>query len=499
MPDIVKMPAAEWLPDLPAHDNPGATEALNVLPRTVRSYGPLGGLTAYSTTALGARCQGAFSGRSLAGVVTSFAGDATKLYRLVGAAFQNVSAGGFAPYTIAADEHWRFCQMGERVIATDLANPPQSWTLDVSTAFADLSADAPRCRHVAVIEPGFLMCGNLSSAANGVQWSAIDDPTSFPTPGGAAAAAVQAGANATLQGGWVQALIGAVGGAAGAVFMERAIYRLEYVGPPEMFAFREIERARGTPAPNAVVNVGPVAFYLGEDGFYAFDGSRSTPIGASKVDKTFFADLDQTYFHRVYAAADPINKLVVWAYPNAGASHGDPNRLLIHNWETGWWSHAELECELLYRALSHGYSLDALDALGFTLDALPFSLDSRAWSGGRIVLAGFNTAHNLALFTGANLAATVETGEADGGAGRRLFVSGLRPLIDGGIVTPAAGGRDDFAAAPAYGAATGAGADGFCPQRVAARNARARIAVEAGGAWTHLWGVEARVTRQGFR
>ena len=56
MPDIVKMPAAEWLPDLPAHDNPGATEALNLLPRTGRSYGPLSGLTAYSTTALGARC-----------------------------------------------------------------------------------------------------------------------------------------------------------------------------------------------------------------------------------------------------------------------------------------------------------------------------------------------------------------------------------------------------------------------------------------------------------
>jgi len=496
---VLDIPAAPWLPDLPEKDNPGQTEALNVVPRTGKSYGPLSGLSALSTTPLSARCQGAFSGRSAAGTVTTFAGDATKLYRLVSGAFVNVSQGGGSPHNTSADETWRFAQMGERVIATNFADNPQAWTLDGSSAFADLSADAPKARHLAVIDPGFLMLGNIGSTPNGLRWCAIKDPTSWPTPGTSAAALVQAGENTGLSGGWVQAVIGAVGGAQGAVFMDRAIYRIEYVGPPDIFAFREVERARGTPASNSVINIGPIAFYLGEEGFYRFDGSGSTPIGASQVDKTFFSDLDQNNFHRVYAAADPINKLVMWAYPNASASSGNPNRIIMHNWETGWWSHAELTLEYLFRSLSQSTGLDSLDALGYNLETLPFSLDSRVWTGGKLILSAFNDSHNLASFGGAALAATLETAEVDGGEDRRLFISGIKPKVDGGTITSAVGHRNDDASAPSYTTATAVGADGFCPHRISARNARARVSIAAGGSWQHFSGCKARAKPEGVR
>jgi hypothetical protein len=495
--DIVKVPAAEWLPDLPAHANPGSTVARGVVPRSDKSYGPLASLTALSTVALDARCQGAFSGRSLNGNVTTFAGDATNLYRLSGSSFSDVSG---ATYATAADATWRFCQAGERVIATNYTNNIQAWTLDSSSAFGDLDSDAPKGAHVAWIEPGFLMVGNLTTAANGLHWSAINDPTDWPTPGTAAAAAVQSGSNSNLAGGHVQSVIGAVGGAQGAVLMDTAIYRIEYVGPPEVFAFREIERARGCPAPNSVVNVGPLAFYLGEDGFYAFDGSRSVAIGANKTDKTFYDDLDQNNFHRVYAAADPINKLVMWAYPDGSAANGNPNRLIAYNWETGWWSHDEsIECELIFRSLSQSTPLDSLDALGYNIDTLPFSLDSRVWTGGRLILSAFDTDHNLANFAGTPVAATVDTAEIDGTQGMRVFVGGVRPLVDGGTITCSVGYRDDFASSVTYSTATSVGSDGFAPQRQSARNVRARISIAAGGSWSHLWGCEARLRQEGAR
>jgi hypothetical protein len=494
---VVKVPAAEWLPDLPAHANPGSTEASGVIPRSDKSYGPLSALSALSTTALSARCQGAFSGRSLAGTVTTFAGDATKLYRLVAGAFSNVSG---ATYATAADATWRYCQAGERVVATNYTNNIQTWTLDSSSAFADLSASAPRGSQVAWVEPGFLMAGDLSTAANGVHWSGILDPTSWPTLATAAAAAAQSGSNTGLGGGRVQAILGAVGGAQGALLMERAIYRIEYVGPPDIFAFREIERARGTPAPNSVANVGPLAFYLGEDGFYAFDGSRSVAIGANKVDKTFYSDLDQTNYHRIYAAADPITKTVFWAYPNASASNGNPNRLLIYNWETGWWSRSTAhECELIFRSLSQSTNLDQLDALGYNLDTLPFSLDSRVWTGGRLILSAFDTSHNLANLAGSAVAATVDTAEIDGTEGSRVFVSGIRPLVDGGTITASIGYRDQFSSSVTYASGTSIGGDGFAPQRISARNVRARIAIAAGGSWNHTWGCEARLRQEGLR
>lgn len=492
---VVKVPAAEWLPDLPAHANPGSTEASGVVPRSDKSYGPLASLSALSTTPLSARCQGAFSGRSLAGAVTTFGGDATKLYRLISGAFTDVSG---AAYTTAVDATWRFCQAGEVVVATNGTNNIQAWTLDGSSAFADLDSSAPKGTHVAWIEPGFLMVGNLSTAANGVHWSGIQDPTEWPTLATAAAAAVQSGANTGLGGGHVQALLGAVGGAQGAIFMDTAIYRIEYVGPPDIFAFREIERARGTPAPNGVLNIGPMALYPGEDGFYAFDGSRSMAIGANKVDKTFYSDLDQNNFHRIYAAADPINKLAFWAYPNSSASNGNPNRLLAYNWETGWWSRStDHACELIFRSLSQSTSLDELDALGYNLDTLPFSLDSRVWTGGRLILSAFNTSHNLANFAGSAVAATVDTAEIDGTEGNRVFVSGIRPLVDGGTVTCAVGYRDQFSSSVTYDTATSVGRDGFAPQRRSARNQRARISIASGGSWSHLWGCEARLRQEG--
>lgn len=482
----------EYLPDLPAANNPGLLIANNVLPRTTKSYGPLSSLQAFSG-ALDARCQGAFSARSAAGNVASFAGDASKLYSLSGATFSAVNTG----FSTSAEETWRFCQAGERVVATNFNDEMKVWTLDSSSSFAQLSSAAPRARHIIEIR-GFLVAGNTVDGTDGarpgrVWWSAYEDITSWPTPGGATAAAAQSDFQDLSSGGWVQGMVGAVGGADGLIFCDTAIYRMQYAGPPVVFEFFPIERARGTPAPNSIINVGRFAAYLGEDGFYINDGAGSVQIGTNKVDKTFFAALDQNSFYRITAAADPINKLLIWSYPIGGSS-GNGARLLIYNWELGRWSSAEVECELIYRALSQGYTLEDLDAFG-TLDALPVSLDSRTWTGGRLILAAFDTEHKLALFTGSALAAELETGEFVGD--KRQFVSGLRPIVDGGTVTAKVGYRDTTSGSVTYTTGTTAGADGICPQRISTRYARANFAVT--GSWSHAAGFEAMMRAEGRR
>lgn len=485
------------MPDRGDFENPGLTVATNVLPRTQDSYGPFPDLTVYSD-ALTARCQGAFAGRSSAGNVTNFSGDASKLYTLSGSSWSAVNTG----FTTGADESWRFTQYGDRVVASNLADELKTWVLDSSSSFAQLSSAAPKARHLAIIDPGFLMVGNTVDTSDGavpnrVWWSAINDPTSWPTPGGASAQAVQSDFNDMPAGGWVQGLIGAVGGASGAVFMDTSIFRIQYQGPPDVFGFYEVERARGTPAPGSIINVGSFAFYLGEDGFYVFDGARSTPIGNTKIDKTFYSALDQSYFHRISSAVDPINKLVFWAYPTSNASGGNPDRILCYNWELGRWTEAEIECELIYRSLSQGYTLDGLDSYSTDLDALPFSLDSRAWTGGRLILSSFDTDHKLAFFNGSALAATLEPAEVTGQNGRRLFLSGgIRPIVDGGTLTCAVGYRDTPQASVTYTTATSAGSNGVCPQRISARYIRPRVSIAAGGSWTHAQGYEPQGIRE---
>lgn len=494
------IPFGEWTPDLPALMNPGALTVTNAIPK-ISSYGPLGSLVAYSG-ALTARCQGAAAARADDGSVSVFAGDASKLYLMdSAAAFNDVSAS--AGYSTSAEETWRFCQYANRLIATNFANDIQTWAVGSSSQFSALSSGAPRARHVAVIDPGFVMAGNTFDGVDGavpnrVWWSEFGVPTSWPTIGSAAAEAAQSDYNDLPTGGWVQALIGAVGGAAGLVFCDTAIYRIDYQGPPTVFRFTNIERARGTPAPNSVVNIGPFAAYLGEDGFYLCDGAQSKPIGNGKIDKTFFADLNQSYFHRIYASSDPINKLIFWVYPSTASTNGNPDSCLIYNWETGRWAKALFNCEFLFRALATGYTLETLDSLGYTLDTLPFSLDSRVWTGGRIILSAFDTSHQLGFFTGANLEATIDTGEFEN-EGLITYCDGARILVDGGTPTLSIGYRYTPQGSVTFTTASTAGDDGIARQRISARYMRARVVIPASSSWTHAQGIQPEMLAEGGR
>mgnify|MGYP003345204263 CR=1 FL=1 len=234
------------------------------------------------------------------------------------------------------------------------------------------------------------------------------------------------------------------------MFGEQGIYRVSYEGPPTIFRFDMVDRARGCVAAGSIVNNGTFAAYLGGDGWYVFDGARSLPIGGQKVDKWFYADLDQNYLHRITGTIDPINKLFFWSYPGAGNSGGTPNRLLVYNWALQRWSVAEVTCELIHRSLSEGYTLESLDATGYTLDALPYSLDSRAWTGGSPFLSAFDPSHKLALFNAASLAAVLETTNFALDGGNRVFVSGVRPFIDGGAPTVQIGAADTPQVAPSF-------------------------------------------------
>jgi hypothetical protein len=478
--------------------------AKNTVPRTTGDYGPLPSLSTASG-ALNARCQGARGVQDKNGNVFNFAGDINNLYKLSAGGWDAVSVSAGA-YNTAADDAWEFAKFDQLVVAVNgHSDPIQVWTLGGATTFSNLtvSNSAPSARHVAAVEPGFIVVGNTTDANDGVVpnriwWPAYLDPTDWPVPGTADAEGKQSDFRDLVNGGWVQRVTGAVGGATGAVFLEHAIYRMDYEGPPQVFGTYEIERARGTPSPNSVINLGPFAAYLGEDGFYIFNGQQSVPIGDAKIDKTFYADLDQDYYWRVWGAADPINNHFYWIYAGSGNTNGIPNKMLIYNWITRRWTEAEIDSEIIFSSFGEGYTLDTLDTLGFTLDTLPQSLDSRAWTGGRPQISAFNDSNQLAYFGGSNLAASIETGEFPESE-RVVYVDGLRVLVDGGTPTAQVGFRATPQETVSYTNATSAGDDGVCPQRIASRYVRALVNIPAGADWSHAQGIEPRWLKTGLR
>lgn len=491
------IPFGQYAPDQPILGSEFASIAKNVVPVTARSYGPLNDL-GVTSDALTARAQGGFSCKDTTGASHNFTGDATKLYKLTSSStWEDVSKGG--GYTVAAEEFWEFILFNEYVVAVQQGNAPQSFQLGTSTDFADLSASAPTGKHVGKIDPGFVMIGNLTGLPNRVHWGEFGDPTSWPTVGTAAAEAAQSNLYDLPSGGAVQRIVGAVGGADGLIFMENAIYRLDYVGPPGVFEFHEIERGRGVDAPHSIVNVGPFAFYLGVDGFKRTDGGVPVSIGEGRVDATFLADVDDNFINRVVGCLDPVTKLIFWIYPSNSTGGGACDRVMIYHYELDRWSYGEIATEYVYPSLSQGFTLEGLDSISASLDALPLSLDHRAYAGGRTSIAAFTTAHKLAYFTGSALAATVETGEFDS-ANTRVFGRGIRPLVDtDGTVTAAIGYRDTPGGSVTFTSATSRGADGVCPQRIDARYAKARVSVAAAATWTHAQGIEVLSRRGGKR
>ena len=469
----------EYLPDLPDRDNPGLTVAKNCVPHGV-SYKELSSQVVYSD-ALTARARGFISALASDGTPHNYAGDATSLYSLSSASWADVTS---LAGTYSTDNWWEFTKWGEKIIGVNgHTDSPQIITMGGAN-FADLSGSPPAAKHIAAVRD-FVVLGNINDGTaypSRLHWSAINDETSWT------AGTDQSDVQDLLTGGWIQRIIG---GEYGIVFCDSSIYRMTYVGYPFIFQIDEVEPGRGTPAPGSVVQFGDAIFYLGRDGFYIFNGAVSTPIGVNKIDKTFYADLDQNYYDRIYAVIDPINTLVFWSYPGTGNTSGLSNRIICYNWATQRWSGPiETEQEILISSLSDGYTLDSLGAAYSSLDALPFSLDSRVWQGGSVLLSGFNSDHKLVNFTGDALTAEFETGEVNLNAGGRAFINGVRPLFDGdGTATIQIGARNMVNGTVTYTAASAQNSQtGICDQRSNAYYHRIKMTISGG--FSHAYGYE---------
>jgi len=420
------VPFGEWLPDLPDFQNPGVLQAVNAIP-DLRGYRPFPGLAA-QTNALAGAALSAFSATDSANNIFVYAGDASALYEMLDLTWTDESKGG--GYSTASDDVWEFAQFGTDIVATNFTDPVQFIATGggAAGAFADLitSTNKPKAKHLDTVRD-FLVLGNTNDTTDGhvpnrVWWSAINDATDFDPD-----ATTQSDYQTMPEGGWVQRVVG--GTEYGVIFQERQISRMEYVGWPLMFQFFPVDRKRGTPIPNSVVGHGRSIFYISEEGFYEFNGSASVPIGANKVDRTFWSLFDTGNKSKVSAAIDPVNKLVAWAFPLTGTT---VNRMYIYNWVNRRWAQIVINLKRLVRVQTQGFTLDGLDVISTNIDTgFTESFDSDAWKGGKVRFAAMDADDKLAYFTGDNLAAFIQSTEVQPVPEQRSIVTSVRPLIDG--------------------------------------------------------------------
>lgn len=494
------IPFGEYLPDQPEIGN-SVTIAKNVIP-SLNSYRPIRGLSTQSAT-LDNPAKGAVSARDKDSVTYNYAGDADKLYMVSTASATDKSKLGLpgGGYVVAETEGWEFAKFGEDLIAVTIAEPPQNITLGGAN-FADLGGSPPKARHICTIgkQDAFLVLANVDDSVDGlvpnrVQWSAAGDSTGWTSGTGLAGQQDLQG-----NGGWIQRVCG---GEFGVIWQERAIWRMDFVGAPDVFSFSELEDSRGTPAPGSVVKVGQIFFYLGPDGFYAFDGARSVPIGSNKINTTFYSEIDQNYLYRITSVSDPSNNLVLWSYPTGNSKgNGDPDKILIYDYVNGKWSFAEADHQMMFLAVSDSVDLEGLDAFSTNLDTLTPSLDSRQWVGNSTLWAAFNRDNKLAFFNGATLPATIDTGDFRGSPDKLTRLSLAEPVVEGAAlsnVTVQVASRLKASDTVSFGSAKMLSTrSGKADLRETDRYHRIRINIASDDDWTHATGAHVKFTPVGI-
>jgi hypothetical protein len=426
---------------------------------------------------------------STTGTVNTFAATRTKIYRLSGMGWVDVTRTTGGDYSTPADGRWRFVQFGNRVIATNRTDPPQSFVIGTSSNFAALAGSPPNAAIVGRVRD-FVVLGSTTSSPQQVAWSGIDNPETW-TP----SQSTQADFQTMPDGGEV---VGIVGGDYGVIFQQRAVTRMQYVGAPTIFQFDQVEANRGVLAEGSIAGFGTrQIFYLSDDGFYRTDGNGpSVPIGANKINATFLADLDRSFLSRVYAAIDPINQLYICCYPGRNNNNGRPNKLIIYHFGINEWSFADIEMETITQIAASGYSLEDLtNVLGFTnIETVPFSFDSRTWQGGAISLGNFNSDYRLSYFTGPTLPAEIETGEVEFSSPFRTVVSEVWPYVDAGTPTVTVGRRIKQELPIVYTGVMPINPYGFVPVRAEGRYHRIKVQIPGGTNWTHAQGIDVRFT-----
>lgn len=493
---------AEFAPDMP--DLATATNiATNVIALTPQSYGPVNAPSVYSSNSLPSTCIGMGYGEDSASVSHIFAGTSATLQVMDGGsdAWTDVSGSSYS----GTGQKWRFAQYNNLMLATDFADPIQSYNMISGGTFAELSTDAPKARLIAVAKT-FAIAAFTTDPVSGtvpqrIWWSAAGDPTAWPTPGSTTAQQDQSDYNDLIgPQGQIRGLAPNLAGCDCAVFFERGVFRMIYVGPPDIFDFYPAASVKGTPAPNSIVPFGQMVYYFGEDGFYAFDGNSSIPIGANKVDNFFFSSVDESALDLIVGAPDIQHKAIIWFYRSIYAPTSAQDSALIYRWDIQRWSWAQIATEWATRV------------------SVPEVVSGVPLSAGELALAAIDGSGNLVFFQGTPLPSQVGTQVVQLSLPGRAFLQAARPLVnsvgsgvalltEAGIglltessvplltedssimMTVSVSARVNYYDPETFGAEVAPDISGSCNFRSDGRYHRGRITIPS-GLWTTMFGLD---------
>lgn len=279
-----------------------------------------------SLPALAADCVGFASFRKLDGTSTLIAGTATKLYS--GGTSSWTDRSGAATFNASVTNRWSFTQFGDVTLASNKADTIQGRT---SGDFAAVSGSAPKAAYIDTVGQ-FVFAGNVNDGADkpdGWACSALGDYTNWS----ASVATQSANGRLTDTPGpftGIKRLSEAI-----VLYKRKSTYVGTYIGGSIIWTFQLSSSEVGALNNACIASVDYAHYFMGEDDFYMFDGTRPVPFGAP-VKVTVFSALDKSKIHLCQSLVDVTHSRIYFFYPDSTTT-SYANRCVVYNYRTRKW------------------------------------------------------------------------------------------------------------------------------------------------------------------
>ena len=238
---------------------------------------------------------------------------------------------------------WSLDNFGENLIATVLNGSTYQWspTTDGLSGKASLVTNAPTTSKFSLVstpDRHLILFGTESTIGTGssqdpllLRFSNQEDINTYqPTAENTAGALrIQDGSQ----------IVGA-DKARGAILVwtDTSLHGLQFVGPPFTFGLNQLGRNCGLLGQHAAVVVRDVAYWMGQNAFFAFDGTvKKLPC---TVDDFVFEALDLTQTDQIFAGVNTEFAEIIWFYVTNPNNDPQPqvNKCVIYNYLEQSWS-----------------------------------------------------------------------------------------------------------------------------------------------------------------
>ena len=238
---------------------------------------------------------------------------------------------------------WSLDNFGENLIATVLNGSTYQWspTTDGLTGKASLVTNAPTASKFSLVstpDRHLILFGTESTIGTGssqdpllLRFSNQEDINTYQPDATNTAGSLRIQDGSTIVG--ADKARGAI-----LVWTDTSLHGLQFVGPPFTFGLNQLGRNCGLLGQHAAVVVRDVAYWMGQNAFFAFDGTvKKLPC---TVDDFVFEALDLTQTDQIFAGVNTEFAEIIWFYVTNPNNDPQPqvNKCVIYNYLEQSWS-----------------------------------------------------------------------------------------------------------------------------------------------------------------